>query len=62
MLPHSQNRSLPNYINYTTEKRLSIVTLSVEDICKTIQNLDSNKAHGHENISICMLKICGDSL
>ena len=58
----SNNSSLSNYINYTTEKRLSTVALSVEAIGKIIQNLDSNKAHGHDNISIRMLKICGDSI
>ena len=58
----SNNSSLPNYINYTTEKRLSTVTISVDDIGKIIQNLDSNKAHGHDNISIRMLKICGNSI
>ena len=58
----SNNSSLPNYINYTTEKRLSTVALSVEAIGKIIQNLDSNKAHGHDNISIRMLKICGKSI
>ena len=30
----SNNSSLPNYINYTTEKRLSTVALSVEAISK----------------------------
>ena len=30
-----------------------------EDITKLIQNLDPNKAHGHDQISIHMLKICG---
>ena len=29
---------------------------------KSIQNLDSNKVYGHDNISIRMLKICGDSI
>ena len=58
----SNNSSLPNYINYTTEKRLSTVTISVDDIGKIIQNLDSNKGHGHDNISIRMLKICGNSI
>ena len=28
---------------------------------KIIQNLDPNKVHGHDNISIRMLKICGSS-
>ena len=27
-----------------------------------INNLDPNKAHGHDKIIICMLKICGDSI
>ena len=41
---------------------LSTVALSVEAISKVIQNLDSNKAYGHDNISIPMRKICGDSV
>ena len=43
-------------------KRLSTVTFSARDIGKIIQNLDSNKAHGHDNLSIRMLKICGNSI
>ena len=54
--------SHPSYINYTTEKRLSTVALLVEDINKIIQNIDSNKSHGDDNISICMLKLCGVSI
>ena len=29
---------------------------------KTIQNLNPNKAHGYDLVSIRMLKLCGDSL
>ena len=58
----SNNSSRPSYINHTTETSLSVVGLSVEDIGKVIQNLNSNKAHGHDNISFRMLKICGDSI
>ena len=58
----SINRSLPSYINSNIEKRLSTVALSVEIIGQIIQNLDSNKAHCHDNIGIRMLKICGDSI
>ena len=39
--------------------RLSSATFSTGDIGKIIQNLNSNKAHGYDNISIWMLKICG---
>ena len=56
----SNNSSLRNYISYTTEKRLSTVALSVEAIGE-VKNLDSNKARGHDNVSIRMLKICCDS-
>ena len=58
----SNNSSLPTNVRYITDKRLSIVAFSVEDIGKVIQNLDSNKAHRHDNISIRMLKKCGDSI
>ena len=58
----SHSSSLPRYIDYTTEKFLSTVTLSVEAIGNIIQNLDSNKADGNDNISVRMLKICGDAI
>ena len=32
------------------------------DILKIIENLNPNKAHGHDKISIRMLKIFGNSL
>ena len=58
----SNNSSLPADVNYITDKRLSTVTFSARDIGKIIQNLDSNKTDGHDNLSIRMLKICGDSI
>ena len=33
-----------------------------DDIAKRTQNLDLNKAHGHDNIRIRMLKISGSSI
>ena len=42
-----------------TDNCLSSVRFSQDNIAKVVQNLDPNKAHGHDNISICMLKICG---
>ena len=50
------NSSLPAGINYITDKRVSTVTFSARDIGKIVQNLDSNKTHGHDNLSIRMLK------
>ena len=31
-------------------------------ICQIIKNLDPNKAHGHDMISIRMIKLCGISI
>ena len=45
--------------DYSTEKRWSTVSLSGKDIGKIIQNLDSNKVHGHDKY---MIKICSDSI
>ena len=56
------NSSLPADVNYITDKRLSAVIFSAKDIGKIIQNLESNKTHVHNNISICMLKMCGGSI
>ena len=35
---------------------------SKDNIAKVIKNLDSNKAHGHDTISIRMLKFCRKSI
>ena len=54
--------TLPTHIQYLTNNRLSFITFSQDDIAKIIQNLDSGKAHGHDNISILMLKMCGSAI
>ena len=48
-------------LSYSNEHVISSINVSLDDIAKVIQKLDPNKAHGHM-ISICMLKICGNSL
>ena len=47
---------------FLTDKPLSTVKFVNADILKIIQNLNPNKAHGHDKISIQILKICGNSL
>ena len=54
--------SLLSELLLKTDKFLSNITFSSDDILKIIQNLDSQKAHGHNRISIRMLKICGPSI
>ena len=44
-----------------TNNCLSTIPFTKDDIAKIIKNLDPNKTHGHDIISICMSKICGES-
>ena len=41
---------------------MSSISFCSNDIAKIIRGLDHNKAHGHDMKSICMLKICGESI
>ena len=43
---------------YKTNKRLFVLNIKKNDILKIIRKLNVNKAHGHDDISIRMLKIC----
>ena len=51
---------IPFFLHPKTNK--SFITFTEKDIEKVIQNLDSNKAHGHDMTSIRMLKICDKSI
>ena len=41
---------------------LSTIEFVNTDMLKIIQNLNPNKAHGYDKISIQMLEICGNSI
>ena len=53
-------------LSFALSKRTGNVILSIkfslDFIAKIIQKLDPDKTHGHDMISIGMLKICGNSL
>ena len=53
---------LPTDYELFTHKSLSNITFTGNDIGKIISSLNPSKAHGHDMMSICMLKICGDSI
>ena len=53
---------LPTNCESLTDKSLSNISFTDNDIGKIIKCLDPNKAHGHDMISTCMLKICRDSI
>ena len=48
--------------SYLTASSLDSVTISGIDILKPIRSLNIKKAHGHDGISIRMLKICDDAI
>ena len=47
---------------YLTASSLESITICGSDILKTIRSLDINKAHGHDDISVRMMKICDDAI
>ena len=58
----SNSSKLLSHIKCLTDNRLSFVSFSHDKIAKVIQNLDPNKAHDHDKISIRMLKVCDPSV
>ena len=46
---------LSTNLRYVIDKRLGTINF-------TADNIENNKAHGHDNISIRMFKICGDTI
>ena len=55
--PLNNNIKLPGSQTYITESKLSSLQFEDKDI-KIIKSLNINKAHGHDDISIRILKIC----
>ena len=58
----NNNRVLPLTLNRLTDKKPSSFNISSEVIFQLIKNLDTNKAHGHDEISVKMLKLCASSI
>ena len=54
--------SLPSELLLKTDQFWPKIIFSSDDILKIIQNLDSEKAYGHDRMSIRMLKIWGPSI
>ena len=49
---------LQSTISFKTQSRLDSISFEKEDILKIIRNLNVKEVHGHDDISIQMLKIC----
>ena len=60
--PVSSNSTLPLVATSLTNASLSSVSFNDQDILKIIHFLNINKAHGYDDISIRLLKICDSSI
>ena len=56
--PLNNNSRVPGSQTCITDSKLSSLQFEDKDIIKIIRSLNINKAHGHDDISIRMLKIC----
>ena len=56
------DNEISSVLHLKTDTSLSNITFTEKGIENVIQNLDSNKGHGHDMIRIHMLKICGKSV
>ena len=60
--PISNDSTVLVNINFEIRERLSSLEFCVDDIVKIIRLLDQNKAHGHNEILIRMIKLCASSI
>ena len=60
--PLINNSTLPNSLQYVSAARLSSFSFNEEVILKIINALNINKVHGHDDISIRMIKLCSKSV
>ena len=58
----SNNCVWPNKFTYITEERIHSITFSESDVIKIIRALHVNKVHGHDNVSVRMIKLCTNSV
>ena len=60
--PVSSNSTLPLVATSLTNASLSSLSFNDQDILKTMHFLNINKAHGYDDISTRLLKICDSSI
>ena len=60
--PLANGSKLPENQVYLTNSRINSVPFSDDLVINIIRNLNVNKTHDHDDISIRMIKICDESL
>ena len=53
---------IPPNITFATEQKLSTLEFYRDDIVKIVKSLDPKKAHGYDERSIPMIKLCATSI
>ena len=61
MYSYENGSKLTNF-SYKTDKRLTSFDINDDDILPIIRNLNVDKAHGWDQLSIKMIKTCGNSI
>ena len=56
--PITNDSSLPSLLNLSLTCNLFVINFTDDDILKNIRSLNIDKAHGHDDISVRMVKIC----
>ena len=54
--------SLPTQLLRRTNESLNTIDFTKDYILNVMRKLDPSKAHGHDQISICMVQICGKAI
>ena len=58
----NNNSKIPETQSYVTNTKLSSGIFESKEISNIIRSLDVNKTHGHDSISIRILKICHSAI
>ena len=59
---YTNNSLLPGLVVLNSKNSLSAINFNNHDIIKFIRSFNINKAYGHDNISIRMIKICDKAI
>ena len=60
--PMNNDSSLSSSFEFYSQSRLSSLNIIEDNILKIVRALNINKAHGHDEISVRMIKICDEAL
>ena len=60
--PLKNDSVLPTTQIFSTPSKLCTLNFNEEEIIKIIRNFNVHKAHGHDDISIRMIKVCDKSI